>query len=195
MLNTLCCFAVKRWAISSKALLLMGCFGFIFSVCLRGQAIQLQDGTVYFAEPPTLVAATTTFKTIYSSSTYFFTIQLPATAGEPLQRLTLTQETGSEAIALVTSDSYAYEGTRDQEGRKLPVTITQDVQTKALSAVFSPPLPPGTQVTLSLRPRQNPSLSGTYLFKVVAFPAGEKAFGQMLGYGRLEFYSAAGGVR
>ncbi|XGW00761.1 MAG: DUF2808 domain-containing protein (plasmid) [Leptolyngbya sp. BL-A-14] len=193
MSKTFALFPVKRFGRRFNALLPLACFGFTLSACFVAQAIQLQDGTSSFAAPPTLVATTTTFKAIYSPSTYFFTIQVPATAGEALQRLTLTQETGSEAIAFRTQDCYAYEGTRDREGRQLPAIVTQDAQTKALTAAFSPPLPPGTLVTLSLRPRQNPSISGIYEFQVVAFPTGEKPSGQVLGYGRLQFYSSMGG--
>jgi hypothetical protein len=164
---------------------------------LTAQAIQLGDGTVYFAQPPRLVAASTTFKSPYSPSTYFFTLQLPSNAGEPLQKVMLRQEEGSETIAFDLRESYAYEGTRDHEGKRLPVaSITQDPQTKAISVIFSPPVSPGTEITLSLSPVRNPSISGTYQFGVTAFPAGEKAYGQFLGYGRLQFYSGGrGGIR
>jgi hypothetical protein len=178
---------------NKRALLPLGCCGFLIGSCLVAEAVQLQDGTVYFATPPALVAATSTFKAVYSPSIYFFTVQVPATAGEPLQQITLNQESGSEAIVLNPAGSYAYEGTRDREGQKLPATVTQDAQTRVISAIFSPPVNPGTLVTLALRPLRNPSVGGIYQFKVTTFPAGEKAYGQTIGYGRLQFYSGAGG--
>jgi hypothetical protein len=158
------------------------------------QAVQLADGTVYFAQPPDLVAATTTFKSAYASSTYYFTLNLPATAGEPLQKVTLTQQEGVEAIGFDLEESYAFEGTRDREGTKLAVeSVTQDPKTRAISVNFSPPVAPGKLVTISLRPVHNPTIGGVYLFGVTAFPTGEKPYGQFLGYGRLQFYSHGGG--
>ena len=51
---------------------------------------------------------------------------------------------------------------------------------------FDPPVSPGTTVTVALRAKRNPS-GGVYLFGVTAFPAGERSWGQFLGYGRLHF--------
>jgi hypothetical protein len=158
------------------------------------QAVQLADGTVYFTQPPGFVEATTTFKSAYASSTYYFTLNLPTTAGESLQKITLAQQEGVEAIAFDLENSYAFEGTRDHEGTKLAVeSVTQDPKTKAISVNFSPPVAPGKIVTVSLRPVHNPTIGGVYLFGVTAFPTGEKSYGQFLGYGRLQFYSHGGG--
>ncbi len=76
---------------------------------LPAQAIQLADGTVYFAQPPRLVSATTTFRNPGVWATYYFTIRLPDNAGEPLQRVTLTQQEGLEDIRFDLEDSYAFE--------------------------------------------------------------------------------------
>ncbi len=49
-------------------------------------AIQLQDGTVYFASPPRLVGAATTYNEVYVwGATYYFTLTLPENAGMPLK--------------------------------------------------------------------------------------------------------------
>jgi hypothetical protein len=68
--------------------------------------------------------------------------------------------------------------------------VSQDRQTRAVTINFNPPIPPGQTVTVSLRPRQNPIFSGVYLFGITAYPQGEKAYGQFLGYGRLHFYNS-----
>ncbi|HEY9294790.1 MAG TPA: DUF2808 domain-containing protein [Phormidium sp.] len=41
---------------------------------------------------------------------------------------------------------------------------------------------------MALDPVRNPCFSGVYLFGVTAFPQGEKAHGQFLGFGRFHFY-------
>jgi len=46
-------------------------------------AIQLQDGTVYFAQPDPLTRQTT-FNSVHEwGATYYFTINVPQQAGEP----------------------------------------------------------------------------------------------------------------
>lgn len=156
------------------------------------QAIQLRDGTVYFAQPPDLVEATTTFKTVYVwSATYYFTISIPKKAGEPLQRVTITQREGrTDNIRYDLDDSRAFVGTRNRKGARLTLgEVTQERSTRTVSVAFDPPVTPGQTVTIGLRPVRNPSFSGVYLFGLTAFPSGEKSRGQFLGYGRLHFYN------
>jgi Protein of unknown function (DUF2808) len=152
------------------------------------QAIQLSDGTVYFAKVPQLVGAATNDKAVGSlAPTYRFTINLPADAGVPMQRVTLVQTEGAGNIRFNLSPTTAYVGKNRQA--LLPLgNISQDPQTRAIEVSFQPAIAPGTIVTIALRPVQNPSIGGTYLFGVTAYPQGEKAHGQFLGYGRLQFY-------
>lgn len=161
--------------------------------CLLARGIQLADGTIYFAQPPDLVAATTTFRNPGVWAKYYFTIRLPDNAGEPLQRVTLTQREGLEDIRFDLEDSYAFEGTRSDKGQRLKLgEVTRDRQTQTVSVTFDPPISPGKTVTLLLRPVHNPLRGGVYLFGVTAFPAGEKSKGQFLGFGRLEFSIPSG---
>jgi hypothetical protein len=67
--------------------------------------------------------------------------------------------------------------------------VREDGEAGGVVVVFDVPVEPGTMVTVALRPYQNPRYEGVYLFGVTAFPRGEKAFGQFLGYGRFHFYS------
>lgn len=156
-------------------------------------AIQLADGTVFFAQPPRLVEATTTQKSTYVwGATYYFTLSLPENAGEPLQQVTVSQTEGTDTLRFDLEDTRSFEGTRWEKGTKLGLgQVTKDPRTGSISVKFDPPLPPGKTVTIGLRPHQNPRYSGIYLFGVTAFPAGQKAHGQFLGYGRLHFYSGS----
>lgn len=157
------------------------------------QAIQLADGTVYFAHPPRLVNATTTFPNPGVWATYYFTLSLPEKAGEPLQRVTLTQQEGREDIRFNLKRTYAFVGTPSRSRQRLNLgEVTFDRQKKTVSVTFDPPVPPGQTVTLGLRPVHNPLYGGVYLFGVKAFPAGEKSYGQFLGFGRLQFSSPSG---
>ena len=156
------------------------------------QAVQLADGTVYFVQPPRLVAATTTFKEVNVwGATYYFTISLPENAGEPLQKVTITQNEGTQDIRFDLEDSRAFEGTRGNRGLRLGLGgVTRERKTKTVSVTFNPPVTPGKTVTIGLRPVYNPMFSGVYLFGVTAFPPGEKSHGQFLGFGRFNFYSS-----
>lgn len=163
------------------------------------RAIQLQDGTVYFAQPPRLVSAVTTYNDVYVwGATYYFTVSLPDNAGEPLQKLTINQREGVDYVRFRLKDSFAFEGNRSAKGQKLGLKdATSDAsrqaasrlrKTQTLSLTFDPPVSPGKTITIGLKPVQNPTVAGVYLFGVTAFPAGEKSHGQFLGFGRLQFY-------
>lgn len=154
------------------------------------QAVQLRDGTVYFVQPPDLVEATTTFKGVNMwGATYYFTINLPQKAGEPLQRVAITQRSGTDNIRYDLEDSRAFVGTRSDFGSKLTLgSVTRDRKNRTVSVTFDPPVAPGQTVTIGLRPVRNPRYSGVYLFGVTAFPPGEKSHGQFLGFGRFHFY-------
>lgn len=154
-------------------------------------AIQLQDGTVYFAEPPRLVGATTTYNDVYIwGATYYFTLSLPENAGEPLQKITINQREGADYIRFDLKDSFAFEGSRSHKRQKIGLKdATSDRKTQTVSLTFDPAVSPGTTITIGLKPLQNPTISGVYLFGVTAFPPGEKSHGQFLGFGRLQFYS------
>ncbi|PPS40193.1 DUF2808 domain-containing protein [Chroococcidiopsis sp. TS-821] len=154
------------------------------------QAVQLSDGTVYFVQPPSLVSATTTVNSVSAwGATYYFTINIPKNADEPLQRVTIKQRDGSNHVRFRLDDSRAFEGTRDRRGTQLTLgEVTRDRDTRTVTMTFDPPVAPGRTITIGLRPVRNPLFSGVYLFGVTAFPPGEKAHGQFLGFGRFHFY-------
>ena len=154
------------------------------------KAVQLRDGTVYFVQPPDLVNATTTFSGVNAwGATYYFTINIPTQAGEPLGRVTIIQHEGADNVHFKLDDSRAFVGTRNQKGARLSLAqVTQERKKQTVVLNFDPPVTPGQTITIGLRPVQNPRISGVYLFGVTAFPWGEKSHGQFLGYGRLQFY-------
>lgn len=154
------------------------------------RAIQLQDGTVYFAQPPRLVGAATTYNDVYVwGATYYFTVSLPDNAGEPLQKITINQREGVDYVRFRLKDSFAFEGSRSHKGQRLGLKDATSVRkTQTLSLTFDPPVSPGKTITIALKPVRNPTVAGVYLFGVTAFPAGKKSHGQFLGFGRLQFY-------
>lgn len=140
-----------------------------------------------------MVATTTPYTdTNVWDTTYYFTVELPVTAGEPLQRVTFSQTEGTEHIRFDLKHSSAFEGTRDRRGSKLALKLVKSDPTQPVTVTFDPPVPPGKTVTIGLRTVRNPLFDGIYLFSVTAFPAGEQANGQFLGFGRLQFYTDGG---
>ncbi len=158
------------------------------SAPISASAVQLADGTVYFNSPPRLAGASTTQNSVYAwSATYYFELEVPENAGEPLQQVTIAQEEGSETVRFSEKETEAFEGDRTQNKLGLGA-VTSDRKTRAVTVQFNPPVPPGKKVTIALSPERNPAYSGVYLFGVTAFPPGEKTHGQFLGFGRLHFY-------
>ncbi len=158
------------------------------------QALQLSDGTIFFAVPPQLITATTTFETVGArDATYYFTLSIPENAGEPLQQVTIAQRGGTQEIKFALKDTTAFLGTRRHQRQGLSLAgVTKEKKAQLISVTFNPPVSPGNTVTISLSPYQNPLFSGVYLFGVTAFPVGEKPHGQFLGFGRLQFYDRGG---
>ena len=154
-------------------------------------AVDAANGTIAFTQPPRLVSASTPYTDIsILDATYYFTIELPATSGEPLQRVTFSQTEGSQRLRFDQQDSVAFEGMRSHHGPKLALKQTNSDRTsQAVTVTFDPSVAPGKTVTIGIRPVRNPLYDGVYLFGVTAFPPGEQAAGQFLGFGRLQFYT------
>ena len=153
--------------------------------------VDAANGATAFTQQPRLVSASTPYTdTSILDATYYFTVELPATSGEPLQKVTFSQAEGSQLIRFDQQDSVAFEGTRSHHGPKLVLKPAKsDRSSKTVTVAFDPPLQPGKTVTIGIRPVRNPLYDGVYLFGVTAFPPGEQAAGQFLGFGRLQFYT------
>jgi hypothetical protein len=154
------------------------------------QAVQLRNGKTYFDRPPTLVEAETTVNSVYAwGATYYFKLRLPDNAGEPLQRVTISQFEGGDKIAFDRNESLAFAIAPSGERTKLTAAIAlSESDPRQVTVDFNPPIPPGNIISIGLRPYNNPRYGGVYLFGVTAFPIGEKPHGQFLGYARLHFY-------
>jgi hypothetical protein len=154
------------------------------------QAVQVGDGKVYFDSPPSLLEAETTNDYVYAwGATYYFKIDVPADAGEPLQQVVINQYNGGDQVDFNLGKSIAFNGDRHGSREPIGIVVEQDAETNAIAVNFEQPVRPGEVVTIGLKPRRNPRYSDIYLFSVTAFPRGEIAHGQFLGYGRLHFYS------
>jgi len=151
---------------------------------------QYPDGTVFFEAPPRLEKVTTTFdETDMRGATYYFTLTLPAQAGEPLGKLIIEQREGIDGIPLLLDETTAFVGTPNNKQDRLSLAnISQSENHRTINVAFQTPVEPGTTLTLGLKPRKNPLYDGIYLFGVTAVPAGETAKSLYLGVGRLKFY-------
>ncbi len=154
-------------------------------------AVTLSNGTIAFAQPPRLVSASTPYSnTSVPNTTYYFTLEVPTAAGEPLRRVTFNQIQGSEKIEFNQKDTFAFEGTRNSQGSKLALkAVKGDNKQQTITVTFDTPVQPGKTVTIGLQTYYNPLYDGVYLFGVKAFPSGEQTYGQFIGIGRLQFYA------
>lgn len=154
---------------------------------LSATAVTLHNGKTYFNKPPRLISSSTSQDGSYIWGTsYYFTIEIPEQAGEPLAKLVIEQQTGQGRPQFGTREAEIFEGTRNQQGDRFKlqsIEIREDPIT--ISAIFDPPIPPGKTVTLRLYPVRNPEIGGLYLYGVTAFPPGEQPYGYFLGFGRI----------
>ena len=158
-------------------------------------AVQLADGTVAFAHPPKLLDAITTFRAARAwGAKYYFTLFLPETAEETVQKITVNLRQGADKINYQLDKTIAAVGTARDRTAEIAIADTSfDAETETVTVIFAEPISPGTTFTVGLRPERNPDLGGTYLFGVTAFPTGEKSQGIYLGSGRLQFDDSSDG--
>jgi hypothetical protein len=153
-------------------------------------AIQYRDGTVEFSAPPRLIDSYPTRNLAGDSGvTYYLTIDFPAAAQEPMDRVVISLDEGRDPIFRYRLEATEVWQTVGDDRRAVPLgELTQDRETQALTLTFDPPLPPGGTVTLALRPVRNPRFAGVYLFGATAFPVGEQVRPTFMGFARLSFY-------
>ena len=155
-------------------------------VSIPAIAVRFSDGTVQFAGVPRLGKVTTTDNQAYAwGATYLFTLQVPEDASEPLGRVVLRQEEGLDTVEFNLKRTDAY---LNSDRTQTTAVESSNPKPDTLELTFTPPIPPGSTVTIGLRPYSNPRTGGVYLFGVTTAPAGEKVRDQFIGYGRLQFY-------
>ncbi len=130
---------------------------------------------------------------IYPSA-YQFAIRIPAAATQSLARVSITvpNEFGAFGVNMPKQENITAfiptepDAMRPQVAQRvLPTQISIDGRTVLID--FPEPIPADQTVTVQFALMRNPSLGGTYLFEVNAFPPGSKAIKQFVGYGRLVF--------
>ncbi|AFY74110.1 Protein of unknown function (DUF2808) [Synechococcus sp. PCC 7502] len=145
------------------------------------EAVRLRDGKTYFNQVPQLVDAYTTQNLVnVTNAVYYFKVSVPKDAGESLQRLEIKPYKSLDDVNFEVDNTV---------NNPTGIAIAQD-QDKNITVVFNPAIAPGETINIPLRAVRNPRYGGVYLFAVTAFPQGDTAHGQFLGYGRLNFYDS-----
>ena len=128
-------------------------------------------------------------RTYSNRAKYYFTVTLPDTAATPLQTLIIQQRGGQERIRFKLEETTAFIGTSGDRGEPLSIqSAVYDESTFAVAVELAEAVPPGTTVTLRLKPRRNPRWGGVYGFGVAVLPPGENGRELYLGARQLRFY-------
>ncbi len=155
---------------------------------LPASAFDLGDGRTFFERSPRLIRSATSFRGRTARAYYYFTIEVPEDAGEPLKAVTILQQTNVEQIVFFPSQTRAFFGDSFEEESSIPLASVnrESSEKNGVKVVLEKPVKPGNVVTISLRAR-NPRYGGVYQFGVTAFPVGENSQGLYLGAGRIHF--------
>ena len=153
-------------------------------------ALELRGSTV-FVKAPWRVDLITYYSTVWEPNPeYYFTLSLDPAAGADLGQLTVEQIRGADTSFQFSPErSRAFLGRPRRAGRPVPVQAQWDSRARRMTIDFPEPVPPGSTVTVVLRPWANPGVSDTYLFQVVAWPAGPRPVASPVGVATLRIYS------
>jgi hypothetical protein len=152
-------------------------------------AYEIRNGQTIFTHSPRLIRSAASITASDAPSTYAFTVEVPANAGEPLKAVMITQESNVEQIKFDVSKSEAFMG--DEVNGSSPITLAsiggESSDDKSVTVVFDRPVAPGSTVTVALKAMRNPGEGGIYQFGVMAYPDGNSSPGLHLGTARLQF--------
>lgn len=153
------------------------------------QALELNDST-YFRKPPWKVDLISYYTNVWDANAeYYFTVELVPDAGAALVGLTIQQTRGADwQFPFSVERTHAFLGRPRGRGAKVPVSASFDQKLRRFIITFPEPVPPGSTVTVALKPWYNPSQADTYMFQVTAFPAGPNPSPTPLGFGTLRIY-------
>jgi hypothetical protein len=153
------------------------------------RALELNDST-YFRKPPWKVDLVSYYTNVWDAfAEYYFTVELDPEAGASLGGLAIQQTRGADRqFPFSVERTHAFLGRPRGRGAKVPVSASFDQKIRRFTISFPEPVPPGSTVTVALRPWYNPSQSDTYMFQVTAFPAGPNPSPTPLGFGTLRIY-------
>ena len=148
------------------------------------------SSTVGFIQAPSLVSAdTNALDTNIRNAIYSFQISVPAQAGASLAKVTIAQKDPIEPISFSSDRTTAYIQEVSGDRTNVETKTAIDPNTRAVSVIFTSPIPVGKTVVIGLRPVSNPSLEGEYVFGVNAFADAQRSQGAFIGYGRLGIYN------
>lgn len=153
------------------------------------RALELR-GSTYFTSPP-WKAELRSYNTNVAEAgvEHYLTIELSPQAGASLAELSLQQIRGADTEFIGRLDrARAFLGRPRREGPAVPVALRFEPTVGQLRLRFPEPIPPGTTLTVALRAWRNPLVSDTYLFQVVAWPAGPDPVASPVGVGTLRIY-------
>lgn len=153
------------------------------------EAVQVSDGTRYFNRVPTLVSNQAYERNFNASARYTFTIALPADAGESLGRVEIDLGEFGSDYSVDTGRTVVH----DLEQRRMKVKNASVSDPRSVhdnpvvSVELAEPLEPGKTAVIRLHVVTS-RIGGVHLVGVTAFPAGDKAHGQFLGFGRIHVW-------
>ncbi len=153
------------------------------------QALEVNEKHRVFDHAPRLIRSAASEIAPTASSTYHFTIQVPAAAGEALRAVRITQQANLEKIDFVVERTSAFQGSSFAGGPSLSLTSIggPTADSNEVIVEFEQPVQPGETVTVALKANKNPRLGGVYQFGIEAFPSGEHSPGLYLGSAYLRF--------
>jgi hypothetical protein len=154
-----------------------------------GRALELNGSTVFVRAP--WKAELISYDTNAGSApvSYYLTLSLDPQAGASLGRVSMQQTRGADWNFPFSPElTRAFLGRPRREGRSIPVQAEFDARERLVSVSFPEPVPPGETVTVVLRPWTNPQWPDTYLFQVVAWPAGPNPVASPVGTATLRIY-------
>lgn len=150
-------------------------------------ALELNNGKTIFEKSPLLIEAATSFRKKNSSlATYHFIIEVPANSGEPLKAIQIEQQGNSrQDIIFKPKQSRAFLGNIHTDGNEQALLIEsipdEEYSQRKITVIFKKPILPGNTVTITIKPKNNPRLRGSYLFGITAYPQGKDSQGLYLG--------------
>ena len=151
-------------------------------------AFEVGEDKAVFLAAPRLTRTAATNLSANGPSTYHFTIQVPADAGEPIRAVRITQQPNLEKIDFVVERTSAFQGDSFAGGPSLSLNSIGGAapDSNEVTLEFEKPVQPGETVTVALKAK-NPRLGGVYQFGIEAFPSGENSPGLYLGSAYLRF--------
>ena len=156
---------------------------------LPARALEIK-GRTDFQRPPSDVDLISFYTQAFDSQPDdYFTLQLPADAGASLGGLIIEQTRGADRqFNFAVERTRAFLGRPRAEGAQVPLEARFDPARRRFSITFPQPVPPGSTLTVVLQPWNNPIQPDTYMYEVMAYPAGPNPTPASLGYGTLNIY-------